>query len=99
MRLRFPTALLLLPAFAAGLAVGRLAVPDPPPGPDLTAEAGVMRLDDPAGTSRRLAPYRVVVDGTAANVSGARPEGVRWRLDLADGRVIVFAAEGRGAGP
>jgi hypothetical protein len=40
-----------------------------------------------------------VVDGTAANVEGARPAGPRWRLNLADGRVTVFAAEGPGSEP
>lgn len=82
--------------FAAGLSAGRLSAPRPTPPPDLTAEAGVMRLDDPAGSNRRLYPYRVVVDGTPANVEGARPSGPRWRLDLADGRITVFASEGRG---
>jgi hypothetical protein len=71
----------------------------PAPPLDLTAEAGVMRLDDPGGTNRRLYPFRVVVDGTAANVEGARPAGPRWRLNLADGRVTVFAAEGPGSEP
>jgi hypothetical protein len=82
--------------FAAGLSAGRLSVPCAAPPPDLSAEAGVMRLDDPGGSNRRLYPYRVVVDGTPTNVEGVRPSGPRWRLDLADGRVTVFASEGGG---
>jgi hypothetical protein len=90
--------LVLTVTFAAGLSAGRLSAPRPTPPPDLTAEAGVMRLDDPGPTNRRLYPFRVVVDGTAANVDGARPSGPRWRLDLADGRITVFASEGGGGG-
>src|SRR6478609_9882589 len=87
-------ALALSVTFAAGLSAGRVSAPRPAPPLDLTAEAGVMRLDDPGGTNRRLYPFRVVVDGAAASVAGARPAGPRWRLDLADGRATVFATEG-----
>ena len=87
-------ALALTVTFAAGLSADRLSADRA--APDLTAEAGVMRLDNPGGSSRRLYPFRVVVDGTATNVENARPAGHRWRLDLADGRVTVFASEGAG---
>ena len=89
-------ALVLTVTFGAGLSAGRLSAPRPIPPPDLTAEAGLMRLDNPGLTNRRLYPFRVVVDGTPVNVDGARPSGVRWRLDLAGGRITVFASEGDG---
>jgi len=79
--------------FIIGLAAGQLTGPRAAPAPDLTAEAGLMRLDDPAGTNRRLIPFRVVVDGVPTDVPDVPRAGNRWRLDLADGRVIVFATE------
>jgi len=90
--------LVLMGTFAAGLSTGRLSAPRPTPPPDLTAEAGVMRLDNPGLTNHRLYPFRLVVDGVPANVDGAQPSGPRWRLDLADGRITVFASEGGGGG-
>lgn len=90
------TSVVLAGTFAAGLSAGRLSAPRPTPPPDLTAEAGLMRLDNPGLTNRRLYPFRVVVDGTPVDVDGARPSGPRWRLDLADGRIAVFASEGGG---
>ena|SRR5437764_1491883 len=83
--------------FIVGLAAGQLTGPHGAPAPDLTAEAGLMRLDDPGGTNRRLAPFRVVVDGVPTDLPDVSRDGKRWRLDLADGRVTVFATElGRG---
>jgi hypothetical protein len=94
----FP-ALAVVVAFAAGLSAGRHSGAGPHPTFDLAAGAGVMRLDNPGGTHRRLTPYRVVADGVATDAPGEAPAGARWRLDLADGRVTVFAAEPAGVEP
>jgi hypothetical protein len=85
--------------FAAGLSTGRLCAAYATHSPDLAAEAGIMRVDNPNASNRRLYPFRQVVDGTPTNVEGVRPAGPRWRLDLANGRVIVFTSEGAGGVP
>src|SRR5262245_24371329 len=81
--------------FVAGLVLGRFSTPSASPPraltrPDLTQEAGIMSLDNPPGTQRRLTPFRVVMDGQAQNVPGVGRDGEKWRIDLADGRVTLF---------
>src|SRR5438067_10988165 len=80
--------------FVVGLAAGQLTGgPHVAPAPDLTAEAGPMRLDDPGGTNRRLAPFRVVVDGVPTDLPHVSRARQRWRLHPADGPATGFAPE------
>jgi hypothetical protein len=49
--------------------------------------------------NRHLAPFRALVDGRPEDVPGATNEGEHWRIDLADGRVVLFLATGGPHGP
>ena len=62
---------------------------------DLRQEAGIMNLSDLSASNRRLVPYRIVIDGKAEEIPNISHEGEQWRLDLADGRVTIYASTGK----
>ena len=61
---------------------------------DVAAPVRIIRCTNPGLTSHEYTPYRVVVDGEGRRVADA-PEGRAevWRVDLANGRVVLFAVE------
>lgn len=78
--------------FAAGAGLGRYSQPSGPTPPDLRGPVWVVSIDGPHRVNRFLAPFRVIVDGRVEDVPGACKDGEKWRIDLADGRVMLFLA-------
>ena len=82
--------------FAAGAGLGRFTRPPAPPPPDLRGRVWVVSLDGPHRVNRFLAPFRMIVDGRVEDIPGASNQGEHWRIDLADGRVMLLLATGEG---
>ena len=86
------TAAVVALVFAAGAGLGRLAQPPAPAPPDLRGPVWAVSLDGPHRVNRTLAPFRMIVDGRVEDIPGVAKDGEKWRIDLADGRVVMFLA-------
>jgi hypothetical protein len=75
---------------AVGLAAYYIAAPRAA-APDLSGPASVFHLADPGADPVRLTVHRVVLDGRGE--TPREPAGRdTWRIDLAGGRVVLFAS-------
>ena len=93
------TAIVAAVLFAVGAGLGRYTQPPTLPPPDLRGPVWLCSLDGPHRVNRHLAPFRALVDGRPEDIPGASNEGEHWRIDLADGRVVLFLATGGPHGP
>lgn len=86
------TALLALTTLACGIAAGYLLARRPePPVPD-RGTVEILHISDPAASPVRLVCYRSVVDGKRRELAEPQRGADVWRVNLADGRVVMFCS-------